>query len=310
MMRHTCRSIYKTLTVLFIEDEDDIRELGSEFLSRQVGILVIAKNGAEGLETWRQHNPDIIITNIRMPVMDGLAMLKEIRSVDSKVTVIILSAFEESDYLKRSIDLGVSGYFVKPIVGHKFQEALLACAGRLLLEKQLEQSRKETARANDVLNSIIENMTDWVWETAEGHITYCSPQVERFLGYTAAEIIGTTPLDLMPPEDVVRIGALFGEISQRKESFRDMEHWCIHKNGYRVLLTANGVPIAPVSGLDDPATQLFEEVYQAIEADLAKMAEERNCLVEDYKIPDNPLFVMTALYLEDEGGVRVLGVAE
>ena len=68
--------------------------------------------------------------------------------------------------------------------------------------------------------------------------------------------------------------------------------------------------IAHATELDDPATQLFEEVYQAIEADLAKMAEERNCPMEDYKIPDNPLFVMTALYQEDEGGVRVLGVAE
>ncbi|HIJ96519.1 MAG TPA: hypothetical protein HPP94_12425 [Desulfuromonadales bacterium] len=67
--------------------------------------------------------------------------------------------------------------------------------------------------------------------------------------------------------------------------------------------------IVTVSELDNPATQLFEEVYQAIEADLVKMAEERNCPVEDYKIPDNPLFVMTALYQEDEGGVRVLGVA-
>lgn len=66
--------------------------------------------------------------------------------------------------------------------------------------------------------------------------------------------------------------------------------------------------IAPVAELDDPATQLFEEVYQAIEANLAKAAEERNCPVDDYKIPDNPLFVMTALYQEDEGGVRVLGV--
>lgn len=66
--------------------------------------------------------------------------------------------------------------------------------------------------------------------------------------------------------------------------------------------------IAPVSELDDPATQLFEEVYQAIEADLAKMAQEQNCPVDEFKIPDNPLFVMTALYLEDEGGVRVLGV--
>lgn len=67
--------------------------------------------------------------------------------------------------------------------------------------------------------------------------------------------------------------------------------------------------IAPVSELDDPATELFKEVYQAIEADLAKMAEDRDWPLDDYKIPDNPLFVMTALYQEDEGGVRVLGVA-
>jgi hypothetical protein len=67
--------------------------------------------------------------------------------------------------------------------------------------------------------------------------------------------------------------------------------------------------IAHVSELDDPATQLFEEVYQAIEAKMAKMAEERDWPLDDYKIPDNPLFVMTALYQEDAGGVRVLGVA-
>lgn len=68
--------------------------------------------------------------------------------------------------------------------------------------------------------------------------------------------------------------------------------------------------IAPASELDDPATQLFEVVYQAIEADLAKMAEDRDWPLDDYKIPDNPLFVMTALYQEDGGGVRVLGVEE
>lgn len=51
------------------------------------------------------------------------------------------------------------------------------------------------------------------------------------------------------------------------------------------------------------------EWYQAIEADLAKMAVDRDWPLDDYKIPDNPLFVMTALYQEDEGGVRVLGVA-
>ena len=75
-----------------------------------VGRLVTAPNGAAGLETWRQHKPDIIITDIQMPYMDGLAMVQEIRSADQAVPVIIMSAFDEPKYLKRSIDLCVSGY--------------------------------------------------------------------------------------------------------------------------------------------------------------------------------------------------------
>ena len=66
--------------------------------------------------------------------------------------------------------------------------------------------------------------------------------------------------------------------------------------------------VASASELDDPATLLFEEVYRAIEADLAKMAKEQNWPEVDYKIHENPLFVMTALYREDDGSVRVLGV--
>lgn len=66
--------------------------------------------------------------------------------------------------------------------------------------------------------------------------------------------------------------------------------------------------IVPVAELDNPATQLFEELYQAIDAELAEKAEKMRESADTYKIPDNPLYVMTALYLEDEGGARVLGV--
>lgn len=66
--------------------------------------------------------------------------------------------------------------------------------------------------------------------------------------------------------------------------------------------------IVPVAELDNPATQLFEELYQAIDAELAEKAVALNLPTDSYKIPDNPLYVMTALYLEDEGGARVLGV--
>jgi len=143
----------KNLTVLYVEDEDDIREQGSQLLSRLVGKLVTAQNGAEGLEAWRQHNPDIILTDIRMPVKEGLAMLQNIRSVASKVQVIILSAFEEPDYLKRCIDLEVSGYLVKPVNVVRFMEVLLKCARSLLAAKALNERNKELACLYSIISA-------------------------------------------------------------------------------------------------------------------------------------------------------------
>jgi hypothetical protein len=66
--------------------------------------------------------------------------------------------------------------------------------------------------------------------------------------------------------------------------------------------------VAHISELDNPATQLFEGVYQALDEELAKIAVAQNLPVEDFKIPDNPLFIMTALYQDDYGEVHVVGI--
>jgi CheY-like chemotaxis protein len=145
----------KTLTVLFVEDEELTRELCSEFLSRFVGVLITAVNGAEGLTAFQQHKPDIIITDIQMPVMDGLTMLKEIRNMDKSVPVIILSAFETSEYLKRCIDLGTHGYAFKPVDVRVFKESLLKCARSLQAEANLKFQERFSRSMIDVLSAHI-----------------------------------------------------------------------------------------------------------------------------------------------------------
>ena len=143
----------KSLTVLFVEDEEDSREQYSEFLSRLVGLLVTAQNGVEGLDAWRQHKPDIIITDIRMPFMDGLSMVQKIRSVDQAIPIIILSAFDEPKYLKRSIDLGVSGFVMKPLDQDRFSQTLLKCV-RELLSSASVQKIAELATQNRELSEL------------------------------------------------------------------------------------------------------------------------------------------------------------
>jgi signal transduction histidine kinase/DNA-binding response OmpR family regulator len=117
------------LTVLYVEDDEMTREMYSEFLSSVVGKLIIAKNGAEGLEAYNKHHPDIIITDIMMPVMDGLEMLKQVRTSNKTIPAIILSAVEASDSLNQS---GVVRHASKSLSRAKLKVTLMECANDLL----------------------------------------------------------------------------------------------------------------------------------------------------------------------------------
>jgi CheY-like chemotaxis protein len=122
----------KGLTVLYVEDDDETRFQYSQFLSRMVGALITAKDGAEGLAAYHLHNPDIIITDIKMPVMDGLAMMKQVRSHNKSLPAIVLSAFDISEEQRQSGDLGALMHEMKPVDGTKLRLALLECADGLL----------------------------------------------------------------------------------------------------------------------------------------------------------------------------------
>lgn len=132
----------KTLTVLYAEDEKFSRAMFTEFLQRLVGTLLVASDGAEALELYRKHQPKIVLSDIQMPAMDGLSLARAIRSQDSSVHIIILTAFEEPDYLIQSINIGIDKYVVKPVNGKQLQEALLDCAHHLLVEEQAAEQRR------------------------------------------------------------------------------------------------------------------------------------------------------------------------
>jgi YesN/AraC family two-component response regulator len=103
------------LSILYVEDEDSIRERLSRFLQRRTQTLYQASNGREGLEMYHEHKPDIIITDIRMPVMDGLSMAEQIRESDSDIPIIITTGHNDEEFFLRSIDIGIDKYIKKPI---------------------------------------------------------------------------------------------------------------------------------------------------------------------------------------------------
>ena len=128
------------LTLLYVEDEEEVRTQFVRFLSRLVGKLLVARDGEEGLAIYHDQAPHMILTDILMPVRDGLEMAREIRAVDRKIPIILLTAFEQVDYLKNSINVGVDKYVVKPVDGLHLQRTLLECARRLRLEDDLHRA--------------------------------------------------------------------------------------------------------------------------------------------------------------------------
>lgn len=114
----------KEIKLLYVEDDADIREIMAGMLRRYVGELFVASNGSEGLEIFKKGCPEIVLTDIRMPKMDGLTMAEAIKKSDPNVALIFATAFGDTEYLQRAIEVGAQGYLIKPIEREKLVEKL------------------------------------------------------------------------------------------------------------------------------------------------------------------------------------------
>ncbi|EHN7592006.1 response regulator transcription factor [Campylobacter jejuni] len=105
----------KELIILVVEDEVKARESMINILSERFSKVIGAQNGDEGLKKFKKFKPDLVITDIAMPIMDGLDMAKEIKEISDDVPIVVLSAYSEKERLLRSIDIGIDKYLIKPV---------------------------------------------------------------------------------------------------------------------------------------------------------------------------------------------------
>ena len=101
--------------ILYVEDDQNIADEVVEFLEKRVKELYVASDGVEGLELYAQYRPDLIITDVQMPRMNGLEMIEKIRESDSEIPIMITSAYNDTNFLLDSINMGVDGYILKPL---------------------------------------------------------------------------------------------------------------------------------------------------------------------------------------------------
>jgi diguanylate cyclase (GGDEF)-like protein len=110
-------SILKNITILYAEDEKDLREVTHQILKGFTKKQYVAQNGQEGLELFKEHENeiDLIITDVNMPILNGLDMVKEIKKINLNIPIIVATAFSNKEYLLEAIDIGIDKYVLKPI---------------------------------------------------------------------------------------------------------------------------------------------------------------------------------------------------
>lgn len=131
-------------SILIVDDEAIIRNGLKSMLSRDEAFTVVgtACDGREALRMVDQWQPDIVITDINMPNMDGLELLERIHEADEDITIILLTGYDQFSYVQRALRAGATDYLLKPISPRVLLETLTKAANRVLKLKA-QQKRFE-----------------------------------------------------------------------------------------------------------------------------------------------------------------------
>lgn len=125
------KNINKNIKILYVEDDEIARENGVEYLENFFETIYEASDAIIALQLYEKYKPDIIITDIQMPKLNGLEFVKRIRQKDKKTQIIVITAFCDREYLLKAIELQLVKYLVKPVREKEFEEALFLCIDSL-----------------------------------------------------------------------------------------------------------------------------------------------------------------------------------
>ncbi|MBC8433005.1 MAG: response regulator [Desulfobacterales bacterium] len=192
----------KDWKVLFIDDDEGIRKVISIALEDVGYNMLTAADGQKGIELCQKHSPQIIITDIRMPGMDGIEVLKSIKKTDPDKEVIVTTGFGEIEYAIQALQLDASDFITKPINDSALQVALERAKQRYntrkelkdytaLIEERWMSTAEELAKLINFQEKLIESSIDGIAGCdKDGKIIVFNKSMEQMLGYDSQKAIG------------------------------------------------------------------------------------------------------------------------
>lgn len=177
-MKKINKEFFENVSLLYVEDDEMTLSEIEFFLKKYIKNLYIAKDGEEGLALYKEHKPDMVITDIQMPRMNGLEMCEEIFKINPEAPVAVTTAYSDGDYLIKAIELGIDKYLLKPI---NMLEMLT------VIQKSLNLGNKksciENSECEDYINFILESSPTFMLVLHSDKIKYASKSFLELLGH-------------------------------------------------------------------------------------------------------------------------------
>ncbi|CAB1078286.1 hypothetical protein D1AOALGA4SA_6040 [Olavius algarvensis Delta 1 endosymbiont] len=200
--------------ILLIDDEPDILRVLGISLKADGYEVIPALNGAEGLEAFTREKPPIVITDIKMPGMDGIEVLEKIKALDADTEVIIITGHGDIDNAIESLKYGASDFINKPVRDEALTIALARAKEKLDIKQKLKEYTTDLEKKIDVATSELRRQTNFqirlIRSSNDGivatdrdlKIVIYNPGAESVFGYTQAEVIYKMAITDLFPADI------------------------------------------------------------------------------------------------------------
>ena len=180
----------KDITLLYVEDDDIVRENYSEIFKTYFENIITSSNGNEALKLYKNHSIDVAILDISIHGMNGLNLAAKIRDISSETIILMITAYSDNDKLLKAINLDLFGYLVKPIVHKELDETLKKIIAKVPRETSLElpnkfswQKNSKTLSYNNETVKLTKNeikIIEILLSNKNKYLTACEIQEELF----------------------------------------------------------------------------------------------------------------------------------
>jgi len=187
----------KDLTLLYVEDNADSREMTLMLFEDFFHQVIVAVDGEDGLEKFKTHDIDLIITDINMPKCNGIDMCKKIRKINDTIPIMIITAYNEDEFFVESIELGVNGFLFKPMKMDHFSQVLYNVVQKYQYMKESKENLHFLEVYKEAVNaSAIVSKTD-----INGRIIYVNDAFSEITGYSKEELLGKSHNIIRHPDN-------------------------------------------------------------------------------------------------------------